>query len=63
MSEEKQTVNASKPKEKKSTLAEITPLKDHVIRHNEFHYDLKKGEKSLVDKKFLDALKAEKVIK
>ncbi len=41
----------------------IKPLKDFVIHHNEFHYDLKKGEEIEVDAKFLPNLRTEKVIK
>lgn len=41
----------------------IVPLKDFVIKHNEFFYELKKGQEIEVDKKFLPNLKTEKVIK
>ena len=52
-----------KPVEKKSELEEIKPLKDFVIKHNEFYYEIKKGEAIKVHKKFLPNLKTEKVIK
>jgi hypothetical protein len=41
---------------------EIVPLKDHVIKQNNFYYELKKGEKIKVDKKFLATLLIEKII-
>lgn len=40
----------------------ITPKKDHVIKHNEFYYDLKKGVTTEVNKLFIETLKTEKVI-
>lgn len=46
----------------KKDLARIHPLKDHVIKHNEFYYDIVKGVSMDVDKRFLEVLKTEKVI-
>jgi hypothetical protein len=40
----------------------IMPLKDFVIKHNDFHYDLKKGVPAEVNKMFIQNLKTEKVI-
>lgn len=48
---------------KESELKQIRPMRDFVIHHNEYHYDLKKGKSIEVHKKFLDNLKIEKVIK
>ena len=47
----------------KSELKEVKPLKDFVIRFNDFYYELKKGELIEVHKMFLSNLKTEKVIK
>lgn len=57
--EEKQ----EKPKEAKQATTEISPLKDHVIHFNEYHKELKKGERAKVQDRFLKNLKTEKVIK
>lgn len=54
--------NKTKSEPGKEELVEIMPLKDHVIHHNEDHYDIKKGEKISVKKKFLEVLKTEQVI-
>ncbi len=47
----------------KSDLKKVMPLKDFVIKMNEFYYELKKGEAIEVHKMFLPNLKTEKVIK
>lgn len=44
-------------------LVSIKPLKDFVIKFNDFYYNIKKGEEIKVDKMFLPNLKTEKVIK
>ncbi len=51
-----------KTKKEKSNLITIIPLRDHVIKHNEFYYDIKKGKMIDVDKRFLEVLQTEKVI-
>ena len=54
-----------KPEQKvdlSSVTETVTPKKDHVIHQNEFHYVLKKGEPIKVNKRFIEALKTEKVI-
>lgn len=49
-------------KKSKSELVEILPLKDFVIHQNEFHYELKAGEKISIHERFIENLKTEKVI-
>lgn len=49
-------------KEDKDKLVSIKPLKDFEVKHNEFHYKIKKGEKIKVHKMFLKNLVTEKVI-
>lgn len=60
MNETKEGLN--KP-EKKAELVEVKPLRDHVLKQNDYFYDLKKGKTVKVAKHFIPALKAEKVIK
>lgn len=57
MSKEKEEVKTEKK------LKKIKPLKDFVIKMNEFNYIIKKGEEIEVDRMFLQNLKTEKVIK
>lgn len=45
-----------------STSEKVIPLKDHVIKHNDFYYELKKGFAIYVNKIFIQTLKTEKVI-
>jgi hypothetical protein len=40
----------------------VVPLKDHVVKQNEFYYELKKGVMVDIDKRFLEVLLTEKVI-
>lgn len=56
--------NENKPesRKEKSNLISILPLKDHVIKQNEFYYEIKKDEMIEVDKRFLEVLQTEKVI-
>ena len=61
MIEKKEDKKEMKPKEIK--LVEVDPLKDHVIKHNAYFYELKKGKTAKVAEIFLAALKTEKVIK
>jgi len=49
-------------KPKKKTI-KIKPLKDHIIAHNEFFYDIKKGEEIEIDERFKVTLKTEKVMR
>jgi len=42
---------------------EILPLKDFVIKHNDFYVELKSGESIEIPVKFLQNLKTENVIK
>ena len=51
-----------KAESKKST-QKIMPLKDFVVKHNGFYYEIKKGEEIEVEKVFIPNLKTEKVIK
>jgi hypothetical protein len=51
-----------KEPKKESKSVSIIPLKDHIICHNEFYYDLKEGVEIEIDKKFLEVLLSEKVI-
>lgn len=50
-------------KEDKAKLVSINPLKDFEVNCNEFHYKIKKGEKTKVHKMFLQNLVTEGVIK
>lgn len=47
-------------KEKSKTI-KIKPLRDYVLKHNEFYYEIVKGEEIEVDKRFKETLKTEKV--
>ncbi len=49
--------------EAESEFETIYPLRDFVIKMNEFYYDIKEGEEIEVHKMFLPNLKTEKVIK
>ena len=40
----------------------VTPLRDHVIKQNDFQYELKKSEPIRINKLFIQTLKIEKVI-
>ncbi len=51
--------NASKEQPK---LITVVPLKDHVIKQNDFYYEIKKGVMIDIDKSFLEVLLTEKVI-
>jgi hypothetical protein len=53
----------SRQEAKKEKTKKVIPLKDFMIRCNEFSYDLIKGEAIEVDSRFLPNLKTEKVIK
>jgi hypothetical protein len=55
--EHKEKAETKKPTQK------ILPLKDFIIKHNGFYYEIKQGEEIEIDKKFLANLKTEKVIK
>jgi len=46
---------------KKPKTIKILPLRDHVIKHNEFYYEIKKGEEIEIDIRFKETLKTEKV--
>lgn len=59
MIEEKEEIN--KVVEPKAKTIKIKPLKDHVISHNEFYYEIKKGEEIEIDARFKQTLKTEKV--
>lgn len=50
-------------KEKPSKEVEVKPLKDFIIKHNDFYFELIKGEKISIPKMFIPNLKTEKVIK
>jgi len=43
-------------------LVKIKPLRDHVIKQNDYHYVIKKGVEIEVAEHFIAALKTEKVI-
>lgn len=60
MDEEKQKPSSPRKSEK---FIKIKPLKDHVICHNEYYIEIKKGESCEVPALFKDNLKTEKVIK
>lgn len=49
-------------KKKESKMISIIPLKNHVIKQNEFYYEIKKGEKIEIDRRFLQVLLTEKII-
>ena len=49
--------------EKKMELKKVKPLKDFVIKHNAYYFELKKGESIEVPEIFIQNLKTEKVIK
>ena len=53
----------TKEVKKVSKIQKIKPLKDFVIKQNDFYYEIKKGESIEIDKRFLPNLKTEKVIK
>ena len=63
MIEKKEDKKEMKPVVKEIKLVEVAPLKDHVIKHNAYFYELKKGKTAKVAEIFLAALKTEKVIK
>lgn len=46
----------------KEKMVEVKPLKDHVIHHNQYHIELKKGVKAEVPEIFIPNLKTEGVI-
>jgi len=58
MDEIKETVGKKEAKSKK-----IKPLKDFIIKQNDFMLELKEGESIEVPSKYLANLKTEKVIK
>lgn len=62
MKEELEELEEKQIEPKIKTL-KIKPLRDHVIKHNEFFYDLKKGEEIEVDIRFKQTLKTEKVMR
>lgn len=49
--------------ENKKSTQKILPLKDFILKHNSFHYEIKKGEEIEIEKIFIPNLKTEKVIK
>ena len=49
-------------KKENKEVKKLIAKKDHVIKHNEFYYEIKKGDIVKVDKIFLQVLKTEKVI-